>query len=73
MNPKMTAVASKNKRLKIQLKEMQFQRPVLISGQVFCYNKNHKRGSARFLRLIGHFKLFGSYRKEDGYSFFALI
>lgn len=36
--------------------EMQFQRPVLISGQVFCYNKNYKRGSARFSRLIGHFK-----------------
>jgi hypothetical protein len=32
--------------------------PVPISGQVFCYNENHKRGSARFSRLVGYFKLF---------------
>ena len=31
---------------------------VPILGQAFCYNENHKRGSARFSRLIGHFKIF---------------
>ena len=33
-------------------------KPVLINGQAFCYNKNHKMGSARFSRLVGYFKLF---------------
>jgi len=27
-------------------------------GQVFCYYGNIKKGSARFPRLIGYFKLF---------------
>ena len=27
-------------------------------GTGFCYQYNHKRGSARFSRLVGYFKLF---------------